>query len=165
MPARKQSKRQLAHNIKTARARSHVTATQNLQQMGYVRLTLGLVSAIYRADAAYILGPSRGQQALSTSRQVMHYLVHICFGVNYTELATMTNRDRTSIAHACQRVEDMRDDPKIDKALFFAEMALADMAQHTCPLGDTAQDNEPTPTLPTFPTLATLKPTKKGNHS
>ncbi|MBE8220271.1 MAG: hypothetical protein HAW65_03070 [Alphaproteobacteria bacterium] len=130
MPAQKQPSHILAQNF----AINCQSKPSDVQHISVVRLTLGLVSNIYNAEAAYILGASRGRKKLSTSRHVLHYLAHICFGVNYTALAAYTNRDRTSIAHACERVEDMRDNPQMDKALYFAEYALVSMAQHINPL-------------------------------
>ena len=93
-----------------------------------IRLVLSSVQLIYHAHATHLLGPSRGGRNLAGARQTMHYLAHCCFSISYSELARLTGRDRTTVAHACRRVEDSRDDPRIDKGLYFLESSLTSMA-------------------------------------
>jgi hypothetical protein len=111
--------------------RSASASKQHAQHIGQILLVLSAVRLVYHAKPRYLLGPSRGGMRLSRARQIMHYLGHVSFGMSYTELGKLTHRDRTSVAHACQRVEDLRDDPSIDKGLFFMELSLNLMAKKT----------------------------------
>jgi hypothetical protein len=42
-------------------------------------------------------------------------------GLNYSAAGRLFGRDRTTAAHACQLVEDRRDDPEIDRLLEMLE--------------------------------------------
>jgi hypothetical protein len=59
------------------------------------------------------------------ARQTAIYLAHVAFGLTYTEIGQIFRRDRTTIAHACAVIEDLRDDPAIDQALTAIERVLA----------------------------------------
>ena len=78
----------------------------------------------HATQADYLTRPSRGSRHLSRARQKMQYLAHVGFGLSFTQIGAAMQRDRTSIAHACQQIEDLRDCPIVDKALFFSEIAL-----------------------------------------
>ena len=52
------------------------------------------------------------------------YLAHVCCGMTLTEVGAMFGRDRTTVAHACLRVEYRRDDPSFDRALDVLGWAL-----------------------------------------
>ena len=41
----------------------------------------------------------------------------VTFGLNYSEVARAFGRDRTTAAHACQLIEERRDDPAVDAVL------------------------------------------------
>jgi Bacterial dnaA protein helix-turn-helix len=58
------------------------------------------------------------------ARQVAMYLAHTGGGISFSEVGRLFARDRTTVAHACALVEDMRDDPAFDRCLAFLELAL-----------------------------------------
>ncbi len=58
------------------------------------------------------------------ARQMAMYLAHVAFGLNYTEVGSIFARDRTTVAHACALIEDLRDDPVLDRALSALEAVL-----------------------------------------
>lgn len=58
------------------------------------------------------------------ARQAAMYLANVAFGLTYTEISAVFRRDRTTVAHACAVIEDLRDDPVIDRALTALEAAL-----------------------------------------
>lgn len=72
-------------------------------------------SALRRRDRA-------GNVALA--RQIAMYLTHVAFGLTLSEVGRLFARDRTTVAHACAAVEDLRDDPSFDRALLALECAL-----------------------------------------
>jgi chromosomal replication initiation ATPase DnaA len=53
------------------------------------------------------------------------YLAHVSFGLSYSEIGRAFGRDRTTAAHACQLIEDRRDDPAVDAVLGALENACA----------------------------------------
>lgn len=95
-----------------------------------LRLVTSFVNCVFLTREAHILSASRGRQQLSLARQTLHYLSHVVFGINFTQLGKFTLRDRTSVANGCRRIEDSRDDPDADKLLFFSELALNEMDIH-----------------------------------
>lgn len=74
--------------------------------------------------------PSRGKAQVAYARQIAMYLMHICFGLTFSEVGHLFARDRTTVAHACQRIEDCRDDHRVDLALDALEQALLSFAHH-----------------------------------
>jgi chromosomal replication initiation ATPase DnaA len=76
------------------------------------------------------------KQRVARARQIAIYLAHVGFGLNYTHLGEAFSRDRTTIRHACFRIEDARDEIRFDRALDFLEGALRLHADHVA-AGDT----------------------------
>jgi chromosomal replication initiation ATPase DnaA len=75
------------------------------------------------------IAASRGTQRVARARQIAIYLTHVGFGLNYTHLGGAFGRDRTTIRHACFRIEDAPDDFSPDRALSILEAALRLHAQ------------------------------------
>jgi len=62
--------------------------------------------------------------SVALARQTAMYLSHVAFGLTFTETGRLFDRDRTTVAHACAVVEDLRDNPAMDRALTILETAL-----------------------------------------
>ena len=94
------------------------------------RSTLSHVALCGAAAAASLaITPSQiaarpRNQRVARARQIAIYLAHVGFGLNYTHLSETFARDRTTIRHACCRIEDARDDLRLDRALDRLETAL-----------------------------------------
>ena len=71
---------------------------------------------------------TRGKPAAAFARQVAMYLAHVSFGLSLTEVGNVFARDRTTVAHACSRIEDLRDDPCLDRSLDLLEGVLRFLA-------------------------------------
>jgi len=97
---------------------------EDLRRHAQYNLILAYVASAYRTRPEFLLAASRGSKHLSDARHVTNYLAHIVYGMNFTDIGHMAARDRTSIAHGCNRVEDLRDLVEHDRALYFAELAL-----------------------------------------
>jgi chromosomal replication initiation ATPase DnaA len=81
---------------------------------------LGVRSAALRA-------PNRGTARTALARQVAMYLAHVACGLSLTNTGCLFRRDRTTAAHACSVIEDLRDDPVADRALTVLEAAMASL--------------------------------------
>lgn len=88
------------------------------------RLIESLVAAALGIGIADLRGESRGRAAVAFARQTAMYLAHVHFGLSLSEVGRTFGRDRTTVAHACARVEDRRDDPKFDRIVGCLESAL-----------------------------------------
>jgi chromosomal replication initiation ATPase DnaA len=53
------------------------------------------------------------------------YLAHTAFGLSISEIARECGRHRSTVAHACRVVEELRDDPVRDRALTALEAVLS----------------------------------------
>jgi chromosomal replication initiation ATPase DnaA len=61
---------------------------------------------------------------ISLARQMAMYLAHVAFRLSFTEVGQLFGRDRTTVAHACGVIEDLRDDQIIDRSLTVLAAAL-----------------------------------------
>jgi len=90
---------------------------------------------------------SRGRAApISLARQMAMYLAHVAFRLSFTQVGQLFGRDRTTVAHACGVIEDLRDDQIIDRALTVLTTALTapggtDLQERSLALG-VLTDNE-----------------------
>jgi chromosomal replication initiation ATPase DnaA len=57
---------------------------------------------------------SRCRSHIADARQLAMYLLHICTGKSMSEVGRFFGRDRTTVSHACNKIEDKRDDIKFD---------------------------------------------------
>jgi hypothetical protein len=67
---------------------------------------------------------SRCAAPIASARQAAIYFEHVVFAANLTRAGRIFGRDRTTARHACSRMEDWRDDPRIDRAFDALEPAL-----------------------------------------
>lgn len=61
---------------------------------------------------------------VASARQAAIYIAHVVFAANLTRAGGIFGRDRTTARHACFRMEDWRDDTRIDRAFDALEPAL-----------------------------------------
>jgi chromosomal replication initiation ATPase DnaA len=82
------------------------------------------ISYVFDVDAECLWSGRRGVRGIAEARQVAMYLAHVCCRMSLTEVGAMFGRDRTTVAHACLKVEYRRDDPNFDRALDVLGWAL-----------------------------------------
>jgi hypothetical protein len=68
--------------------------------------------------------PSRGKAPVALARQTAMYLAHVACGLTLTDVGTIFERDRTTVAHGCAVIEDRRDDPVFDRTLELMEWII-----------------------------------------
>ena len=68
---------------------------------------------------------TRSAAHVAEARQVGMYLAHTLFHLSMTRTGAVFGRDRTTVRHACQLIEDQRDRPLLDEPLLMLEAALA----------------------------------------
>ena len=64
---------------------------------------------------------TRGRARIAFARQIAMYLSHVACGQSLTDVGRIFARDRTTVAHACARIEDLRDDRRFDRVLDLLE--------------------------------------------
>ena len=83
-----------------------------------------VVSSIFHVSKEQIYSPQRGKASVAFARQIAMYLTHITCGHSYTDIGVTFGRDRTTVSHACQLIEDKREDPEIDWSLDLMERSV-----------------------------------------
>jgi hypothetical protein len=87
------------------------------------------VALAFAVPADELRAPSRRTAGVAFARQSAMYLAHVALGLNCNTVGRMFRRDRTTVAYACQLVEQRRDDPDIDRLLDMLEGVCADIAR------------------------------------
>ena len=91
--------------VSKSRARDAAKARLSVDIVGY---SLGVASAEILADG-------KGAPEASFARQVAMYLCYTAFEISLARVAVAFERDRSTVSHACHRIEDRRDEPQFDQ--------------------------------------------------
>lgn len=81
------------------------------------RAALSIAAAETGLGVDELLSSRRCVARVAQARQLAMYLAHVALGLPQTEVARAFQRDRTTVAHACRRIEDMRDVAAFDAAV------------------------------------------------
>ncbi len=73
------------------------------------------VARDFSVEARLMLAHGRGVRDVARARQVAMYLAHVGYGLDFAAVGRAFHRDRTTVSHACQVVEDRRDDAWFDR--------------------------------------------------
>jgi hypothetical protein len=90
-------------------------------------LSAAAAAAALGVDPTMLSAPTRLRAPVARARQIAVYLHHVAMGASLSDCARLFGRDRSTMRHACARIEDMRDDPAFDDSL--ARLAAALVAQ------------------------------------
>lgn len=91
------------------------------------------VSRVFGISGDQIWQGTRGLQHVAQARQIAMYLAHVVCRLSLTDVGRMFGRDRTTVAHACLKIEIMRDNPVLDRALDLLSWALPTMVRRGAP--------------------------------
>lgn len=83
-----------------------------------------LVARARQVPAELLLHHSRCRADVAAARQLAMYLMHVSLQRNYARVGRFFGRDRTTVAHACAQIEDLRDDPAVEAEVAALEAAL-----------------------------------------
>ena len=89
------------------------------------RLLEPAVAAVFDVEVEDLRAATRRSARAAFARQVAMYLAHVVCGLSLTEVGLIFARDRTTVAHACELIEDRRDEPELDARLEHLERAVA----------------------------------------
>jgi chromosomal replication initiation ATPase DnaA len=88
------------------------------------RLLEPAVAAVFDVEVEDLRAATRRSARAAFARQVAMYLAHVVCGLSLTEVGLIFARDRTTVAHACELIEDRRDEPELDARLEHLERAV-----------------------------------------
>lgn len=81
----------------------------------------GCVAAIvaqdFAVDRATLFSRTRSSPRDALARQAAMYLAHTVFALSFGQIGRIYGRDRTTVAHACRRIEEARDAGGFDERL------------------------------------------------
>lgn len=83
-----------------------------------------LIGSHARVSVRMMLHPSRCKSDIADARQLAMYLLHVTAGRNMVQIGAFFGRDRTTVSHACGRVEDRRDSVEFDQFVTRLEGAV-----------------------------------------
>jgi Bacterial dnaA protein helix-turn-helix len=92
------------------------------------------IAVAFEIKARDLRSATRGTAEAAFARQVAMYLAHVSCGLSFTAIGRIFHRDRTTVAHACELIEDRRDDARVDRTLDLLEAVIARL-DHVTRLG------------------------------
>ncbi|HVU19400.1 MAG TPA: helix-turn-helix domain-containing protein [Rhizomicrobium sp.] len=95
----------------------------------FADIAQALVAHVYGVDVKDLRSPKRSSPRAALARQIAMYLSHIVLRMTLTEIGTAFGRNRSTACHALHHVEDMRDDPELDRTLLELEVLLRNTAR------------------------------------
>lgn len=87
-------------------------------------IALALVAHVYGVDVKHMRSAKRSNPRAALARQIAMYLSHIVLKMSLTEIGTAFGRNRSTACHALHHVEEMREDPELDRTLRQLEVLL-----------------------------------------
>ena len=87
---------------------------------------IDMASALFSLPSKELRGAGRSTLPVSRVRQIAMYVAHVVLRLTMADVGRGFGRDRTTVLHACQLVEDLRDDAEFDRVvLMFERVASA----------------------------------------
>ncbi len=93
------------------------------------RIVEDIVADVFEVPRDALHQPTRGRARVAFARQAAMYLAHVAWGLQLTEVGRIFGRDRTTVAHACEVIEDRRDNDALDRTLDLLTWALSHMRE------------------------------------
>ncbi len=84
----------------------------------------GTVAAVFEIEPDLLMTPTRGRAAIARARQVGMYLAHVGCELSLTAVGRLFERDRSTVAYACRRIEDAREHPPFDRGIAMMERSV-----------------------------------------
>ncbi len=91
---------------------------------GRAGLAQAVVAHVFDVKLEELRAVTRGAPRAARARQVAMYLCHVVFRMSSAEIAGAFARHKATAHHALRHVEDLRDDPALDRTLQFLEGML-----------------------------------------
>ncbi len=83
-----------------------------------------IVAASLRLPVARLHANSRCSAPVAFARQVAMYISHVSLKQPVPDIGKHFGRDRTTVTHACEVIEDRREDPDVDRLLTSIETTI-----------------------------------------
>jgi chromosomal replication initiation ATPase DnaA len=87
-----------------------------------------LVAHVYGVELKDMRSSKRSNPRAALARQIAMYLSHIVLRMSFTQIGVAFGRNRSTACHALHHVENLRDDPELDRTLLQLETLLRQAA-------------------------------------
>jgi chromosomal replication initiation ATPase DnaA len=82
---------------------------------------IDIVAALFSVSSKELRKPGRTTLPVSRVRQIAMYVAHVVLRMTMSEVGAGFGRDRTTVLHACQVIEDLRDEAEFDRLVMVVE--------------------------------------------
>ena len=83
---------------------------------------IDIAAAYFSVSSKELRSAGRNSMTASRVRQIAMYIAHVVLRLTQAEVGRGFGRDRTTVAHACQVIEDMRDDMEFERVVATLEL-------------------------------------------
>jgi chromosomal replication initiation ATPase DnaA len=83
-----------------------------------------IVACAYDVPLHEMRAATRRGPRIALARQIAMYLTHVVFRMSLSQVAEAFMRHRSTACHALHHIEDLREDPELDRTLLYLESAL-----------------------------------------
>jgi chromosomal replication initiation ATPase DnaA len=78
---------------------------------------IDIAATLFNVSGRELRLANRCTQGVARVRQIAMYVCHVTLGIKLTEVGRIFGRDRTTVSHAAQLIEDLRDDAEFDRII------------------------------------------------
>ncbi len=82
---------------------------------------IDIVAAVFSVSSKELRKTGRSPLPASRVRQIAMYVAHVVLRMTMSDVGAGFGRDRTTVQHACQVIEDLRDDAEFDRLVQVVE--------------------------------------------
>ncbi|HEY4193712.1 MAG TPA: helix-turn-helix domain-containing protein [Mesorhizobium sp.] len=82
---------------------------------------IDIAAALFSVPSKELRKPGRTPVPVTRVRQICMYVAHVVLRLTMGDVGVGFGRDRTTVVHACQVIEDLRDDPEFDQVVSMIE--------------------------------------------
>jgi len=87
-------------------------------------LVQATVAHVYGVALKDLCATTRNHPKAALARQIAMYLCHVEYEISVAEVARIFGRHSTTATYAVRRIEELREDPDLDRALGWLEAML-----------------------------------------
>lgn len=102
---------------------------ENCRKRLICQIICQVTAAKYDINLEKLLAPQRGRVPISRARQIAMYLANTSASISQQDVAECFGRDRKTVSHACEVIEDLREKPEFDAQLTRLETLLQQTLQ------------------------------------
>ncbi|GAA0548494.1 hypothetical protein GCM10008941_30510 [Rhizomicrobium palustre] len=92
-----------------------------------------VVAEVMGVEFTDLCAEIRGGRDAAFARQVAMYLCRLVYEMPLSEIAECFGRDRSTVGHAVQRIEDAREDAEFDEAMAWLEHVVGRLGREDVP--------------------------------